>query len=292
VDSGPVHTTSVAPLMRQSITRGTPVNIIRMSYQGDCLPISGPNERSDSFCVIIQLADFKHHRLWKDETLVYEGGHPRGTLAITDLRDEWRCQHLSPFDNVRFQIPASYMRQFSMDVGRPEFNFLRCPAGTVDTVILGLAWALLPMLHNPKAATDLFLTQMILAMMTHISQNYGGLHFPARWKGTLAPWQEKRATEFLAAHVNSDCSIDDVAKACDLSRSYFIKAFKETFGKTPYKWLIEYRVARAKDMLASETSLAEIATACGFADQSHMTRVFSQIMGESPGKWRRFTHRQ
>jgi AraC-like DNA-binding protein len=279
-------------LLRQSITQGTPVSIMRMAFKGDCLPISGPNERAEAFCVIIQLDDFKHHRLWKGDTLVYDGGYPRGTLAITDLRDEWRCQHLSPFDNVRFQIPASYMRQFSMDVGRPEFNFLRCPSGTIDTVVLGLAWALLPLLGNPKAAADLFLTQMILAMMTHISQNYGGLHFPARWKGTLAPWQEKRATEFLAEHVSSDCSVEDVAKACDLSRSYFIKAFKETFGKTPYRWLLEYRVARAKEMLASDTSLAEIATACGFADQSHMTRVFTQNTGESPGKWRRFTHRR
>ncbi|MNE90880.1 transcriptional activator FtrA [compost metagenome] len=66
-----------------------------------------------------------------------------------------------------------------------------------------------------------------------------------------------------------------------------MRAFKETFGKTPYRWLIEYRIAQASDMLIAGTPIAEIALACGFADQSHFTRVFSEIVGEAPGMWRR-----
>ncbi|WP_245455697.1 AraC family transcriptional regulator [Neorhizobium lilium] len=282
---------SDAELVHQSITRG-PVQIVRLSYNGYDLPPRASNPKAEAFGIISQLIDFKKHRLWRGGSLVYEGGHPKASLAITDLRDEWSCHHLSPFDNVRFVIPSSYIRDFARDVGRPEFHDLRCPAGTQDTVVLGLATALLPVLGNPQSGTTLFVEQIILAMMTHLAQSYGGLHFPSRLKGTLAPWQEKRAIDFLSAHMTGDFSIDDVAKACELSRSYFIKAFKETFGKTPYRWLIEYRVARAKDLLTSEMSLAEIATACGFADQSHMTRIFSQVLGTAPGHLRRFMQRK
>jgi AraC-like DNA-binding protein len=138
----------------------------------------------------------------------------------------------------------------------------------------------------------LFVEQIVMALMTHLAQTYGGLHFPSRLRGTLAPWQEKRAVDFLCAHMNTEFSIDDVAQVCGLSRSYFIKAFKESFGRTPYRWLIEYRVSRAKDMLCSAMSLAQIASACGFADQSHMTRTFTQVAGISPGQLRRTRQRR
>jgi AraC-like DNA-binding protein len=258
-----------------------------MSYDDDDLPISPPSKRDDAFNVIIQLVDFKMHRLWKGDRLVYEGGHPKGTLAITDLREEWRCHHLSAFDNVRFQIPFSHIRAFAEEAGRPEFTNLEPPGHVRDDVVLGLAQALLPSLDNARNASRLFLDQISLAMLTHLTQSYGGIHFPARRKGTLAPWQERRATEFLAAHLTAQFSIAELAENCDLSRSYFIKAFRETFGKTPYRWLLEYRVAKAKGLLISNMPIAEIAAACGFADQSHMTRIFSEIVGEPPGNWRR-----
>jgi transcriptional regulator GlxA family with amidase domain len=48
------------------------------------------------------------------------------------------------------------------------------------------------------------------------------------------------------------------------------------------------RVKRAKELLrGTSTSIAEIALACGFSDQSHLTRVFSKTFGISPGAWRR-----
>lgn len=261
--------------------------VTRLRYDGtDLLPAS-PNVRDDAFSVIIQLADFRHHKLWRNGHLVFEGGHPEGTAAITDLRDEWQCHHLSAFDNMRFHIPFSYIKSFADEAGRPEFTGLNCRSGQIDDVILGLAQALVPILETPEYSSRLFLDQIALAMLAHLTQAYGGLHFPTKRKGTLAPWQEKRATEFLAAHLNAQLSITDLAAACELSKSYFIKAFRETFGKTPYRWLMEYRIVRAREMLRSTKAIAEIAVACGFTDQSHLTRVFSEITGEAPGIWRR-----
>ena len=76
--------------------------------------------------------------------------------------------------------------------------------------------------------------------------------------------------------------------ACGLSRSYFIEAFRETTGQTPYQWVQAQRLARAQALLVQPgLSLAAIALACGFADQSHFTRVFTRHMGMPPGTWRR-----
>jgi len=54
------------------------------------------------------------------------------------------------------------------------------------------------------------------------------------------------------------------------------------------QWLVAARINSARDLLAqSEVPLAEIATMCGFADQSHFSRRFACVNGTSPARWRR-----
>ncbi|APO76576.1 AraC family transcriptional regulator protein [Rhizobium etli 8C-3] len=278
------------------ITRG-PWPIVKSIASGDITVTRIYSERPDldaaaipcaqAFGVTVQLRDFASHRLWRAGELVFEGRRPRASLAITDLRYQWQSHQLSPFDNIRFDIPFARLRAFSEEVGRSAYAALSCVEGRIDPVMHGLAQALLPSLDNPQQANPLFLEQINLAMLTHLSQTYGGLHFPIGRKGTLAPWQERLATEFLAANFNEPFSVGDLASRCELSRSYFNKAFKESFGRTPSKWLTEYRVARVKELLLQDLSIAEVAISCGFADQSHMTRVFTSLTGDTPARFRR-----
>ncbi|OLP62584.1 hypothetical protein BJF93_01700 [Xaviernesmea oryzae] len=258
-----------------------------MRHDGGALERTPPSRPADSVHVITQLSDFPFHRLWREGRLVFEGGHGKGTLAITDLHDAWQCHHLSPFDNIRFDIPLAQLRSFAEEIGRPNLTRLEPVASAQDPVTLGLAQALLPSLERPEEASPLFLEQVVLALLTHLAQTYGGLPAAAQGKGTLAAWQQKRATEFLVAHLATPFSVAELAEACGLSRNHFIKAFKDTFERTPYRWLTDYRLTRARELLLTETPIAEIAVICGFSDQSHMTRVFSGAMGLSPGQWRR-----
>ncbi|MTH62423.1 helix-turn-helix domain-containing protein [Paracoccus litorisediminis] len=241
----------------------------------------------EAFQVQTQLRDLHSHKLWCNSHLVFDGGQSARTLTINDLRPSWRGCYLSSFDRISFHIPFPCLQGFARQVGRPEFNGLQCSGAVQDETLNGLAQALLPALANPQQASRLFLEQIGLAILAHLTQAYGGLCFSTGRKGTLASWQEARATEFLASHVVGDFSLDVLAETCALSRSYFSKAFKQSFGKSPYRWLLEYRVARAKDMLRSDLPISQVALDCGFADQSHLTRVFSMIQGETPGQWRR-----
>jgi transcriptional regulator GlxA family with amidase domain len=111
---------------------------------------------------------------------------------------------------------------------------------------------------------------------------------PVPVRGGLAQWQVRRAKQIMSAHLEGKIAIGEVAEACRLSQSHFTRAFKATTGRPPHRWLLEYRVERAKHLLTeSDHRLADIALSCGFADQSHFVRVFSQIIGITPGAWRR-----
>ena len=162
--------------------------------------------------------------------------------------------------------------------------------GTRDPVIYHLACALAPTLLHPQQASRLFMDQISVALQAHVMHAYGHAAAPALETASshLSPGQLRRATELLAANVCGDLSVADIAAECGLSRSYFIKAFKGSTGKTPHRWLTTYRIERACALLAQGGwSIAAVALACGFADQSHLTRVFTQQLGTTPGMWRR-----
>ena len=109
----------------------------------------------------------------------------------------------------------------------------------------------------------------------------------------LAPWQLRRAKEMLRMDLASKASPRRLADACKLSVSHFSRAFKTSTGISPHEWLVGLRVETAQSLLEnSRVPLVEIAALCGFADQSHFSRVFARIWGKSPGAWRREHWRQ
>jgi AraC family transcriptional regulator len=106
--------------------------------------------------------------------------------------------------------------------------------------------------------------------------------------GGLAPWQIKKSLAYIDAHLDSKIVVRDLAGLVGVCESHFSRAFKRTIGHAPMKYVCIKRVERVRKLIASgDQPLSEIASACGFADQSHLTRVFGQVVGVSPGLWRR-----
>jgi AraC family transcriptional regulator len=107
-------------------------------------------------------------------------------------------------------------------------------------------------------------------------------------RGPLAPWQIRRVTEYLSAHLADDVQLHTVCDLVKLSRSYFSRAFKISTGLAPHQWLLQARIAKAKQLLLeSSLPLAQIAVDIGFADQAHFTRTFGRATGQSPRAWQR-----
>jgi AraC-like DNA-binding protein len=254
-------------------------------------PITMPAADSASlsgFLVTIALTGYQE-RLVEKGQLSDPLFHAADSLRVQDLGRDYAGYLCSPFDFLLLHVTQRALDGVAEETGARRVDCLRCPSGTADPVAAHLARAMLPLLAQPDAAPTLFVDQVALAFNTHMAQRYGGLHIPAaRGGGRLSRRQEERAKEILQIRMGGEISIAEVAKECGLSRSYFIKAFKETTGKTPHQWHLDHRVERVKELLAqNDTPLAEIAVICGFADQSHLTRVFGSATGMPPGAWRR-----
>ena len=191
---------------------------------------------------------------------------------------------------VQLQFPRATLEQFARRLAQGD-SAADAPSETRgDRVAMHLAHALLPALEQPEAYDRRFVDQMLMALQTHLLQLRIDLRPPQKACG-LARWQEQRAKERLAARASLDGAVDssiaDAAAACRLSRGHFSKAFKQTTGRSPQRWLQEFRIDKAKGLLMQDLPIADVSAACGFADQSHLTRVFAQIVGEPPSRWRR-----
>jgi transcriptional regulator GlxA family with amidase domain len=111
---------------------------------------------------------------------------------------------------------------------------------------------------------------------------------PRRLAGRLRGWRVKRILEYIEDQLNCGVTTRSMAAHVGLSASHFCRAFKQSLGQSPHRYLMTRRLVLACELLMnSELGLAQIATDCGLADQAHFSKLFRQFLGSSPGAWRR-----
>lgn len=214
-------------------------------------------------------------------------------IYVRDFADDYRADLHGSFDFLLIEVPRTFVARMNDERGGPEFRSLACGAGLQDPVLAHLAQAVAPILARPQEASTLFLEQLGIAVGTRLMERYGQAIPESRARRAgLSRLHETLAKDMLLAGGDGQASVADIAQACRLSRSYFIRAFRETTGTTPHQWLLKQRVAQACALLRdSDQPLAQIAAGCGFADQSHFSRVFAQAEGMPPSQWRRQARR-
>ena len=258
----------------------------------DPLPgMTGSIQREDAFLVGLQLRDFPHHEYWEDGQRAPVCDLRVGDLVFYDLKRDPVALLDKPHHSLLFYLPRAALNAIADDAAAPRIGDLNYKpgVGVNDAAISSLGSTILPALSHADQANRLFVDHVTLAAGIHLASTYGGLRPVVRpVRGGLAPWQERRAKEVLSSNLDGSVQLKEVARECRLSVSHFSRAFRRTMGVAPHNWLLTRRIEVAKEKLRnSGLSLSEVALACGFADQSHLTRVFTGMIGVRPGAWRR-----
>jgi AraC-like DNA-binding protein len=95
----------------------------------------------------------------------------------------------------------------------------------------------------------------------------------------------RRARAFLSEHWDQPVRLASVSEFAGLTRFELVRRFRAQTGLTPHAFQVNVRVARARVMLDAGEPIARVAAACGFADQSHLTRTFRRAVGVTPGRF-------
>ena len=245
----------------------------------------------DAFLVQLRLLECAQADYFCEGRHLDVADHRAGLILLHDLRRDPRVDLRDPFDVMHFYLPRAALNAVAAEVGGATVDALEVEPGQSieDATARHLLLSLRPALERPAEANALFVDHVAAALCSHVAQHYGGVQRLGKLPlGGLAPWQEKRAKELLQSDLSGEIPLSRLALECGLSVRHFTRAFRQSVGIPPHRYLLKRRIDRAQQLLRNPTlSLLEIALACGFSDQSHFTRVFRASMHVSPGAWRR-----
>jgi AraC-like DNA-binding protein len=112
-------------------------------------------------------------------------------------------------------------------------------------------------------------------------------HRPAASAGSRHDAVLAQARDHLADGAGEAPTLASLAHEAGLSKFQLLRRFANAYGITPHAWLLQRRAEQARSLIVHGEGLAQAAAAAGFADQSHMTRIFARQFGFTPGAWQR-----
>jgi AraC family transcriptional regulator len=260
-----------------------PLNIERRELEpgGKCLPL-GVTEH----LLFVNLADghtireshgkVAHHQIKAGEVSIWPANRP--VRLAWDTRLSFIMLTLAPefLERVADEV-------FDLD---PSQAKLMAVEGKHDPIIAHIAGNLVREVMNSDAGSRFYVESTANALAVHLLRTYTGL-FKNIPVGQIAipPRAVTRAIDFIKENYAKNLTLSDMAAAVHLSASHFPRVFKKATGMSPRQYLMQVRVHTARSLLsagAGERSIAEVADAVGFADQSHLTRHFKRALGVTP----------
>lgn len=252
--------------------------------------LTGALPDENAYIVSLQLKPLTGNRLWRNGKLESGGGFQAGEVGVVNLRDAPQADLPNSYSSVQLYVPDVLLQAMADRHEISRLSALRFQASTPDPFIHQLVLHMLPRFSQDGAARQgMFFDHVGLAIQLHLARTYGDA-VPPKVAPTniLAGWQLRRTLEMLTADLVQEPRLDEVALACRLPPERFVRAFRRTMGMAPHAWLRFYRLRQAREMVERQGGLAlvEIANACGFADQAHMTRRFVAQWGAPPSRLR------
>jgi AraC family transcriptional regulator len=133
-----------------------------------------------------------------------------------------------------------------------------------------------------------FMESLVTTLVTHIYRTYTRAGVPIIVKGGLTPKQTARVLAYVREHMSENIGVDELAAEVGLSGNHFTDTFKRTMGVTPYKYLLNQRTEKAKELLKQgKLPLAKIAELVGFSSPAKLSTHFRKIVGITPAQFRR-----
>ena len=217
---------------------------------------------------------------------------PPNTILFNPARDYlWIRKRTSQHCRILLLIidPALVDQLGVGDVNVAELQF-RQQIGIEDEDIRLTLAAIKQEIEAPGVNSRLYTDSLLMLLLTRLircASNFATPRQRAYVKGGLPNWRLKRALELLEADQAKAPSLAELAGPLRLHPTSFCRAFKQSIGLSPHRYLLEHRVNRAKEMMKDrKRTLTEIALDCGFSSSSQFSVVFKRITGVSPRNYR------
>lgn len=124
------------------------------------------------------------------------------------------------------------------------------------------------------------------SLTMYLAKRFGRLRAKAHSPGSSLPGVVlKRVFDLIEARLNTPLRLQDLAREANMSQFHFSRMFRNSIGQSPYRYLTQRRLERAKEMLSRGCGEAEAATGSGFSSPSHLGSLFRRYIGITPRRF-------
>jgi AraC family transcriptional regulator len=158
-----------------------------------------------------------------------------------------------------------------------------------DPFIEQIGKSLTAELKSHGLGSRLFVDSLTTALSIHLLRNYSAWQQPLQ-AGTRGLTQRKlqQAIAYIKDHLTENLSLAAIAHELDMSQYYFARLFQQSMGVSPYQYVMQQRIERAKYLLrTTPLSIATIAQQVGFSNQNQLTVQFRKFTGTTPSSYRK-----
>jgi AraC family transcriptional regulator len=195
---------------------------------------------------------------------------------------------------LHMYLPARHFSAESLgiDVGDSAPESLRYQRSFQDPLLAEIAFAIVSEMRTQTAGSRLLAETLAVSLAARLVHSHSGLSPDKDLEQFSHQGLDRRrltrVREYIAANLESDLTIAQLAKVACLSQFHFARAFKVAVGQSPYQYVSAQRLKRAKEMLTrGDQPLLDIAIALNFSSQANFTRAFRVGTGVTPGQFRR-----
>ena len=158
-----------------------------------------------------------------------------------------------------------------------------------DATIFTTALKLKALVESPGLHGALYAETVGLMLVLELLRAAGQNHSPGGvTRGGLAAWQQRTVREYIEDNLCYDVSLKALGELARITPEHFCRAFRQSFGTPPHRYVVERRIERAKSLLADgRLSITDVALASGFGGSAQFARAFRKYVGNSPTDFRR-----
>ena len=212
-----------------------------------------------------------------------------GALTLVPAGVDPGISARSDFENIVSAIDVSLANEVHAEMDRQPEGELRLRTNFADSATQQLMKLLFADSADGYPASKLYADHLIHALIYrfHVIGREDDPQNTVKQVSPLPKHILRRVIERMR-NLDTELSLQVLAKESGYSRVHFVRMFRAATGYTPHNYLLKMRVDRVRELLANHAlSLTDIAFECGFSSHSHLSRVFRQVLGATPSEYRR-----
>ena len=219
----------------------------------------------------------------------YAALHGKGDISITPAKTPFFARWDSDDHYLQIRIASRFIQSVARETldKNPARLELLPQFRTRDPQIEAIGMMLLAELKQENLGGRLYIESLANLLAVHLLRQYAAKPHLPTYEGGLPERQLLQVLEYINEHLNQDIKLADLAALLGMSQFHFSHVFKQSIGTSPYQYLLQQRIERAKQLLKqTDRSIVDIALECGFNSHSHLSKQFRQLTGMTPTAYR------